>query len=61
VVLSIPSVIVFAIAMWLMYRAVYQHLPNEAGKPQLESDFWELVNRREASRIAQGVDYSAET
>jgi len=61
VVLSIPSVIVFAIAMWLMYRAVYQHLPSEAGKSQLESDFWDLVNQREASRIAQGADYSAET
>jgi len=61
VVLTIPSVVVFSIAMWMMYRAVYQHLPSEAGKSQLESDFWDLVNKREAGRIAQGLDYSAET
>jgi hypothetical protein len=61
VVLTLPSVIVFAIAMWIMYRAVYQHLPSEEGKSQLESDFWDLVNQREASRKAQGADYSAET
>ena len=61
VVLTLPSVIAFAIAMWIMYRAVYQHLPSEAGKSQLESDFWDLVNQREASRVAQGADYSAET
>jgi hypothetical protein len=60
VALSIPSVIVFAIAMWMMYRAVYEHLPSEEGKSQLESDFWDLVNQREARRIAPSVDYSAE-
>jgi hypothetical protein len=48
VVLSIPSVVVFAIAMWMMYRAVYAHLPSEAGKSQLESDFWDLVSKRQA-------------
>jgi hypothetical protein len=47
VVLSIPSIAVFMIAMWMMYRAVYQHLPSEEGKSQLESDFWHLVNMRE--------------
>jgi hypothetical protein len=61
VVLTIPSVVVFSLAMWMMYRAVYQNLPSEAGKSQLESDFWDLVNKREASRSAQGFDYSAET
>jgi hypothetical protein len=61
VVLTIPSVVVFSIAMWMMYRAVYQHLPSEAGKSQLESDFWVLVHKREAGRTAQGLDYSAET
>ncbi|MEO7908479.1 MAG: VC0807 family protein [Roseiflexaceae bacterium] len=61
VVLTLPSVVIFSAAMWIMYRAVYQHLPSEDGKSQLESDFWELVNQREASRIAQGADYSAET
>jgi hypothetical protein len=47
VVLTIPSVAVFMAAMWIMYRAVYQHLPSEAGKSQLESDFWDLVSKRE--------------
>jgi hypothetical protein len=47
--------------MWIMYRAVYRHLPSEAGKSQLESDFWDLVNLREAHRDAQALDYSAET
>jgi hypothetical protein len=61
VVLTIPSVIVFSIAMWMMYRAVYQHLPSEEGKSQLESDFWDLVSKREAIRTAQGLDYSVET
>jgi hypothetical protein len=61
VVLTIPSVIVFAIAMWVMYRAVYRHLPSEEGKSQLESDFWDLVNKREAARAAQGLDYSAKS
>jgi hypothetical protein len=61
VVLTLPSVIAFALAMWIMYRAVYRHLPSEEGKSQLESDFWDLVKQREASRMAQGVDYSAET
>jgi hypothetical protein len=48
VVLTVPSIAVFMLAMWIMYRAVYRHLPSEAGKPQLESDFWHLVKMREA-------------
>jgi hypothetical protein len=61
VALTVPSMIVFMIAMWLMYRAVYRHLPSEAGKSQLESDFWHLVSLREASPTAHAVDFSAET
>jgi len=49
VALSVPSMLAFMIAMWMMYRAVYRHLPSEAGKSQLESDFWELVQLREKS------------
>jgi hypothetical protein len=56
VALTIPSVAVFMIAMWMMYRAVYRNLPSEPGKSQLESDFWHLVNLREANRSAQVVD-----
>jgi len=48
VALTVPSIIAFAIAMWIMYQAVYQHLPSEDGKPQLESDFWDLMKLREA-------------
>jgi hypothetical protein len=50
VALTVPSVLAFALAMWIMYRAVYQHLPSEEGKSQLESDFWDLVHMREAGR-----------
>jgi hypothetical protein len=60
VALTVPSVIVFAVAMWMMYRAVYQHLPSEAGKSQLESEFWDLVSMREADRTSHPLDHSAE-
>jgi hypothetical protein len=56
VALTIPSMIAFAIAMWIMYRAVYQHLPSEEGKSQLESDFWDLVQLREAQTGVQVLD-----
>jgi uncharacterized membrane protein len=51
VALSVPSMIAFMIAMWIMYRAVYRQLPSEEGKSQLESDFWDLVSMREARRM----------
>jgi hypothetical protein len=57
VALSLPSILAFMIAMWIMYRAVYRNLPSEAGKSQIESDFWELVHLREAQRL----DHPAET
>jgi hypothetical protein len=60
VALTVPSMIAFAIAMWLMYRAVYRHLPSEEGKSQLESDFWDLVKMRESRRDGQVLDFSAE-
>jgi hypothetical protein len=56
VALSIPSVLAFMIAMWIMYRAVYKHLPSEAGKSQFESDFWELVKLRETRQNAHVLD-----
>jgi hypothetical protein len=56
VALSVPSMLAFMLAMWIMYRAVYQHLPSEAGKSQLESDFWELVKLRETRQNAQVLD-----
>ena len=33
--------LVFAGAIWLVYRALFKNLPKEEGKEQLESDFWE--------------------
>lgn len=55
IALTIPGVVAFAAAMWLMYRAVYGHLPHEEGKSQLDSDFWELVHLRETQRKALGT------
>ena len=56
VALSVPSILAFMIAMWMMYRAVYRHLPREEGKSQLESDFWELVKLRETRNGIRTVD-----
>jgi hypothetical protein len=50
VALTIPTAIAFAIAMWLMYRAIYQELPTEEGKSQLDSEFWDLVQLREEAK-----------
>jgi hypothetical protein len=56
VALSVPSMLAFMIAMWIMYRAVYRHLPSEEGKSQLESDFWELVKLRETRQGVEAID-----
>jgi hypothetical protein len=50
IVLPIPSIAAFAIAIFLVYRALYRELPSEEGKPQLESDFWDLVALRADDR-----------
>lgn len=47
VLLPIPSFVVFAIGFYLVYREIFRHLPQEGDKPQLESDFWELMRMRE--------------
>lgn len=49
IILPIPGFIAFGLGIWLVYRAVYRLLPSEGDKPQLESDFWELVRMREQS------------
>ena len=51
VLLPIPNVIVVGIGFWLVYRAIFRHLPHEGDKPQLESDFWELMRLREAGEV----------
>jgi hypothetical protein len=34
-----------AIALWLVYRAIFSILPTEEGKSQFESELWDLINR----------------
>jgi hypothetical protein len=48
IALAIPEFLVFGVAFWLIYRTLYRILPAEEGKPQLESDIWDLVRLREA-------------
>ena len=50
IALTIPDMLAFGIAFWMLYRALFAHLPSEEGKDQLESDFWELVRLREAQQ-----------
>lgn len=47
VILPIPNIIVVGYGFWLVYREIFRQLPKEADKPQLESDFWELMRLRE--------------
>ncbi|GAB4109821.1 MAG: hypothetical protein Fur005_07950 [Roseiflexaceae bacterium] len=46
----ILAIIGFAAGIWIVYRAVYQQLPSEEGKSQIESEFWKLVEMREAQQ-----------
>jgi hypothetical protein len=48
-VFPIPSIAVFGAAIYLIYRAVFRHLPADPGKSLFESDFWELMSRRDAA------------
>lgn len=47
VILPIPNLIVVGWGFWTVYREIYRHLPSEGDKPQLESDFWDLMQLRE--------------
>jgi hypothetical protein len=56
IALAIPETIIFAGAIWYVYRAIYKNLPQEEGKEKLESDFWELMRLREqAAKEAEEV------
>jgi hypothetical protein len=55
ILLPIPSIAAFAAGIYLVYRALYRELPTEAGKPQLESDFWDLVALRENERRPEAL------
>lgn len=43
----ILSIAAFFVAIWLIYRALYQQLPSEEGKSQIESEFWTLLELKE--------------
>ena len=45
IIFTIGSLIAFGLAITLMYRALFAHLPKEDDKSQFESDFWELVTK----------------
>lgn len=38
---------VFAVAFYLVYRAIFKVLPEEEGKSQIESEFWDLMSQWE--------------
>ncbi len=48
----ILSIAAFFLAIWLVYRALYQQLPSEEGKSKLESEFWTLVELKNQGIIA---------
>ena len=48
IALLLPDFAAVAAAFWLLFRALYRALPSEEGRPQLESDIWDLVHLREA-------------
>jgi hypothetical protein len=50
IALTIPTMLGFMIGFWLIYRALYRHLPREGDKPQLESDFWDLMRLRDLQK-----------
>lgn len=45
----------FGAALWIIYRALYRHLPSEEGKSQLESDLWVLIEQWRRERGSEGV------
>jgi hypothetical protein len=54
IIFPVLGLLGFGAGLWLVYRAIYQHLPAEEGKSQIESEFWKLVEMRE-----QGTDMSS--
>jgi hypothetical protein len=45
IVFTLVSFGVFAVAFYLTYRAVFKVLPEEEGKSQFESEFWDLMKK----------------
>ncbi|NER78575.1 MAG: hypothetical protein F6K42_03175 [Leptolyngbya sp. SIO1D8] len=52
IALTIPEFIGVGIATILIRRAMFYYLPEENGKEQSESDFWDLLQLREAEKTA---------
>ncbi|RMG65846.1 MAG: hypothetical protein D6709_01415 [Chloroflexi bacterium] len=60
VAFTLASLVVFAAAFYLAYRALFQELPSEEGKSQFESEFWDLVRLAEQRTDAQTAGKAAE-
>jgi hypothetical protein len=45
VLFTVLSMGAMALAIFLIYRAVFKILPSEPGKSQFESELWDLVNK----------------
>ncbi|MEM9909003.1 MAG: VC0807 family protein [Cyanobacteria bacterium P01_D01_bin.44] len=52
IALTIPEFIGIWIAAVFIRRAMFYYLPKESGKEQDDSDFWELLQLREAQKTA---------
>jgi hypothetical protein len=50
IALMIPELGGFVVAFLIVMRALFKELPQEPGREQGESDFWDLVRLREGSR-----------
>jgi hypothetical protein len=59
ILFTVVAFAVFALAFYLVYRAIFKVLPSEEGKSQFESEFWDLVRLSEQGVDTQGVDARA--
>ncbi|BCX02202.1 MAG: hypothetical protein KatS3mg053_0140 [Candidatus Roseilinea sp.] len=57
---TLGSFVVFAVAFYLAYRALFKVLPSEEGKSQFESEFWDLVHLAEQKAGTQAASAAAE-
>ncbi|MEM8809001.1 MAG: VC0807 family protein [Cyanobacteria bacterium P01_G01_bin.38] len=55
IALTIPEFIGIGLAAVSIRRAMFYYLPKEHGKEQDESDFWELLQLREAQKTAMDL------
>ena len=52
VAFTIAGMLSMALALWLMYRAIFKILPKQEGKSQFESELWDLINAWRAPVMA---------